>query len=49
MQEARRKPETLINGHLRHFAFSRVFFSSECESKTTVLSKTELFITLANV
>ena len=48
MQEAFRKPEGLITGHLRHFAFSRVFFSSEGKSKTPVTFKMELFVTLAN-
>ena len=48
MEEASRKPEGLITGHYRHFAFSRVFFSLEGESKTPVTSETELFVTLAN-
>ena len=34
MEEACRKPEGFITWHLRYFAFSRVFFSSEGESKT---------------
>ena len=41
MQETLREPECLITGHLRHFAFSRVFFNP-------VTSETELFVTLAN-
>ena len=48
MQETLREPEYLITGHLRHFAFSRVFFNSESKYKTPVTSETELFATLAN-
>ena len=33
MQQAHRKPEDLITGHLRDFALSKVFFR-ESESKT---------------
>ena len=42
------KPEGLITRHLRHFAFSRVFFCSEGKSKTPKTSETELFVTLSN-
>ena len=35
--------------HHRHFVFSRVFFSSEGESKTSVTSETELFVILAKI
>ena len=48
MLGASRKTEGLITGHLRHFAFSRVFFISEGESKNPITSETELFVTLAN-
>ena len=40
MHEACRKPDGLITGHLRHFTVSRVFFSSEGESKTRVTYET---------
>ena len=43
-----RKPDSLITKHLRHFAFLRVFSSSEGESKTHITSDTELFVTLPN-
>ena len=43
MQEARRKPEGLIAWHFRHFAFLRVFYSSEGESKTSGTYEMELF------
>ena len=42
------KPKGLINGHLRHFAFSRVFISSEGESKTLVTPETGLLVTLVD-
>ena len=48
MQEARRKPEGLIAWHFRHFAFLRVFYSSEGESKTSGTYEMELFVELAN-
>ena len=48
MQEARRKPEGLIAWHFRHFAFLRVFYSSEGESKTSATYEMELFVALAN-
>ena len=34
--------------YLRHFAFTRVFFRSESEFKTSATSGTEPFVTLAN-
>ena len=43
------KTEGLITGHLRHFAFSRVFVNSESKYKTPVTSEAELFVTLAKV
>ena len=48
MQEASRKPEDFITGHLRHFAFWRVFVSSQGKSKTSVTSETKLFVKLVN-
>ena len=48
MQEVRLKLEGVITGYLRHFAFSRVFISSEGKFKTPVKSETELFVALAN-
>ena len=42
------KKTDLITRHLRHLAFSRVFFSSEGESKTPKTSEMEYFVTLAN-
>ena len=42
------KTDGLITKNLRYFAFSRVFFRSESESKTPGTSETELFMTLAN-
>ena len=48
MQEACTKPEGLITGH-RHFAFSRISFSSEGEYKTAATYDMELFVALANV
>ena len=42
MQENRKKTG-LITRHLRHFAFRKVFFSSEGDSETSAASKTELF------
>ena len=47
MQEAREKPDGLITKNLRYFAFSRVFFRSEIESKTPATSETGLFVALA--
>ena len=47
MQKAREKPEGLITWHHRHFAFSKVSFSSEGESKTPATSEMELFVTSA--
>ena len=47
MQEAHRKPEGIISKHFRHFAFSRVFFSSEGECKTAT-SEVEIFVALGN-
>ena len=46
MQEARRKPEGLITCHLRHFAFSRIFFISEDESKIPATREMEIFVRL---
>ena len=48
MQEAHKKPDGLITKNLRHFAFSRVLFRSERESKTQATSEMELFVALAN-
>ena len=48
MQKVRQKLERVIIGHIRHFASSRVFFSSQGESKTLVKSEMELFVTLVN-
>ena len=48
MQEARLKPESLITGQFRHFAFSRAFCSLEGNSKTLITFKMELFVTLIN-
>ena len=47
MQEAREKPDGLITKNLRYFAFSRVVFRSEIESKTPATSETGLFVALA--
>ena len=47
MQEARKKPDGLITKNLRPFAFSRVLFRSEKESKTQA-TWMELFVALAN-
>ena len=38
----------LSPGNVGHFAFSRVFFSSQGESKTPATSETELFVTFVN-
>ena len=48
MQEVRKNPDELITKNLKHFAFSRVFFRSESESRTSATFETELFVTLAN-
>ena len=48
MQQARKKPDGFIPKNLRHFAFSRVFFRSESESKFPTTSEKKLFVTLAN-
>ena len=48
MQKSPRKPDGLMTGQLRHFASSRVFFSSEGKSKTPAKSEMDLFVTLAN-
>ena len=48
IQEARRKPEDLITWHLRHFSFSRNFFSSEDESNIPATYEMKLFVALAN-
>ena len=48
MQEDRKKPEGLINRHLRSFAFWRNSFISEGDSKTPAAFETKLLVTLAN-
>ena len=48
MQEACKNPDVLITQNLRYFAFSRVFVRSETKSKTSEISETQLFVTLAN-
>ena len=48
MQEFLKKRTVLSPRTLRHFAFSRVFFTSESESKTPATSQMKLFVTLAN-